>query len=118
MDISFSNLYEIPDDLMAPYLFSHRVSLTAAEELVKRPGFNSMFASWVMSFDSLTCEVVSKDEDLQRVNLYDWRGRSIADILLKLYSKVVSVKTDPLSQLALTSDSRQTEVKKKKKGLC
>jgi len=108
-------LYEIPDDLMTPPLFGYRVSLVSSEELVKRPGLNDVFASWVTSFDSLLCEVVSDDDVLPRVHLYDWSGRYITETVLRLYSKIISVKTDPMSQLALKSQSinRQTEVKSK-----
>jgi len=110
-------LYEIPNELISPRLFGYRVSLVSAEELAKRPGLNDVFASWVTSFDSLVCEVVSEDEALlQRVHLYnDWSGQNITETVLRLYSKIISVKTDPFSQLALASRSinRQTEVKYK-----
>jgi len=68
-------LFPIPHELKAYRLFSTSVSLADEDALSLKLGLNEIFALLVLSLDNIMCEI----------HLYDLIVLNIAEVVLKMY---------------------------------
>jgi len=95
-------LFQIPDGIMAYHLFSTTVALAGGEALTQKPGFKLNFSSLVPNLGHLMCEFVGAGPTHQIVNLFDFKGQNIAEIVLKMCDGLLpKLKTLPLAPLAI-----------------